>query len=175
MSSFLLFICLILMTLSLPDFKVFGCAVFERKADCRTHRVETVAARCSGVDIQHPKAFIIAHTQYVAMTADENCGAQGANLGIDLAHIATTVEANVRHQNPRPLSLETLPLGVCKAHSVVVDVAIDSHHPLTEGGHLSGALFTTNIPRTPNLIDLGEEVFQWFIEGAVQVGYNTYS
>lgn len=163
------------MSLALPDFKVFGCAVFERKADCRAHRVEAIAARSSGVDIQHPKAFVVSHTQYVAMTADKNRWVQGADFGIDLAHIATAIETNVSHKNTRSLPFEALPLGVCKAHSVVVDVAIDSHHPLTEGGHLSGALFTTNIPRTPNLIDLGEEVFQWFIEGTVQVGYNTYS
>ena len=163
------------MSLALPDFKVFGGAVFERKADCRAHRVEAIAARCSGVDVQHPEAFVVAHSQYVAMTADKNRWVQGADFGIDLAHIATAIETNVSHKNTRSLPFEALPLGVCKAHSVVVNVAIDSHHPLTEGGHLSGALFTTNIPRTPNLIDLGEEVFQWFIEGTVQVGYNTYS
>lgn len=163
------------MSLALPDFKVFGCAVFERKADCRAHRVEAIAARSSGVDVQHPKAFVVAHTQYVAMTADKNRWTQGADFGIDLTHIATAIEAYVGHQNSGAIPLKALPLGVCKAHSVVVNVAIDSHHPLTEGGHLSGALFTTNIPRTPNLIDLGEEVFQWFIEGTVQVGYNTYS
>ena len=163
------------MSLALPDFEVFGHSTINRKSHCRAHRVEAITARRSGVDIQHPKAFVVAHSQYVAMTADKNRWAQGADFGIDLAHIATAIETNVSHKNTRALPFETLPLGVCKAHSVVVDVAIDSHHPLTEGGHLSGALFTTNIPRTPNLIDLGEEVFQWFIEGAVQVGYNTYS
>lgn len=163
------------MSLALPDLQVLGDSAINRKSHCRAHRVEAIAARCSGVDVQHPKAFVVAHTQYVAMTADKNRWAQGADFGIDLAHIATTIETNVSHKNTRALPFETLPLGVCKAHSVVVDVAIDSHHPLTEGGHLSGALFTTNIPRTPNLIDLGEEVFQWFIEGTVQVGYNTYS
>lgn len=163
------------MSLALPDFEVFGHSTINRKSHCRAHRVEAIATRCSGVDIQHPKAFIVAHSQYVAMTADKNRWAQGADFGIDLAHIATAIETNVSHKNTRSLPFEALPLGVCKAHSVVVDVAIDSHHPLTEGGHLSGALFTTNIPRTPNLINLGEEVFQWFIEGTMQVGYNTYS
>ena len=163
------------MSLALPDFEVFGHSAINRKSHCRSHRVEAIAARSSGVDVQHPKAFVVAHSQYVAMTADKNRWTQGADFGIDLAHIATAIEAYVGHQNSGAIPLKTLPLGVCKAHSVVVNVAIDSHHPLTEGGHLSGALFTTNIPRTPNLIDLGKEVFQWFIEGTVQVGYNTYS
>lgn len=163
------------MSLALPDFEVFGDTLINRKSHSRAHRVEAIAACCSGVDVQHPEAFVVAHSQYVAMTADKNRWAQGADFGIDLAHIATAIEAYVGHQNSGAIPLKTLPLGVCKAHSVIVDVAIDSHHPLTEGGHLSGALFTTNIPRTPNLIDLGKEVFQWFIEGTVQVGYNTYS
>ena len=163
------------MSLAFPDFEVFGHSTINRKSHSRTHRVEAIAARRPRVDIQHAKAFIVANLQYVAMSADKNRWTQGANFAIHLPHIATTIEADVGHQYSGALPLKALPLGNSQAHSVVVDVAIDSHHPLTEGGHLSGALFTTNIPRTPNLIDLGEEVFQWFIEGAVQVGYNTYS
>ena len=120
------------MTLSLPDFEVFGCAVFERKADCRAHRVEAIAACRPRVNVEHPKAFVVAHTQDVAMSAHENRWAQGANLAIHLPHIATTIETYVGHQNSGTLPLEALPLGDSKAHCVVVNVAIDRHHTLTE-------------------------------------------
>lgn len=164
-----------LMPSAFPDFEVFGCAVFEREAYCRAHRVEAIAARRPRVDIQHSKAFIVANLQYVAMSADKNCWTQGANFAIHLPHITTTIEAYVGHQHTHTLPLEALPLGDRKTHCVVVDVAIDRHHTLAERAESLQSLATANVARTPHLINLGEEISQGGIERAVQVGYDTYS
>ena len=164
-----------LMPSAFPDFEVFGGAVFEREAYCRAHRVEAIAARRPRVDVQHTKAFIVANLQDVAMTADENRGAQGANFAIYFPHITTTIEADVGHQYSGALSLEALPLGNRKTHCVVVDVAIDRHHTLAERAESLQSLATTNVARTPHLINLVEKISQGGIERAVQVGYDTYS
>ena len=164
-----------LMPSAFPDFEVFGGAVFERKADCRAHRVEAIAACRPRVNVEHPKAFVVTHTQDVAMSADKNRWAQGANFAIHLPHITTTIEADVGHQHTHTLSLEALPLGDRKTHCVVVDVAIDRHHTLAERAESLQSLATANVARTPHLIDLGEKISQGGIERAVQVGYDTYS
>ena len=158
-----------------PNFEVFGGAVFEREADSRAHRVEAIAACRPRVNVEHPKAFIVANLQYVAMSADKNRWAQGANFAIHLPHIATTIEADVGHQYSGALPLEALPLGNSQAHCVVIDVAIDRHHTLAERTESLQSLATTNVARTPHLIDLGEKISQGGIERAVQVGYDTYS
>ncbi len=163
------------MPLSFPDFEVFWGAIFEGEAHSSAHRVEAVAARRSGVDVEHPKAFIVSYTQYMAMTADKNCGAQGANLGIHLPKVATAIEAYMRHKDAGTLPLEALPFGICKPHSVVVNVAIDRHHTLAEREQSLGALLATDVARTPHLIDLREKLPQWRVQSTVQVGYDSYT
>ena len=137
--------------------------------------MKAIATSGPGVDIEDSESFVVPHTQDVAMATDKNRGPQGAYFGIDLLQVSPAIEAYVSHKDAGTLPLEALPLGVGEPHCVVVYVAIDSHHPLAKGGHLSGTLITANIPCTPNLIHLGEKVAKRLVEGAVKVRYDTYS
>ena len=105
--------------LFLPDLQVFWGAVVDGEAHSGAYPMEAVAARRPGVDVEDSESFVVTHAQDVAMAADKNRGAQGADLGIDLLQVPPAIEANVCHQDAGTLPLEALPLGVGEPLSLI--------------------------------------------------------
>lgn len=162
------------LTLALPNLKVAWSAIVECEPYGCADAVETVAPCRSGVDVEHTKTLVVAHTQDVAVATDKDGRAERTDACIDLSGVATTVETYVRHQHLNPLALKTLPLGVGEPHRVVVNIAIDCHDGLAERGDGGRRLGISDVACTPNLVDLGQKVAQRLIESSVGIRYNSY-
>ncbi len=106
---------------------VLELGAIDGEAHQGTHLVETIVARCTGVDVEHVERLVILHLQDVRMSADEEFGRAhhqaSHNRGVVFARIAT----DVFHHHLGLLHGEAQGLRVEPADVLSVDVAI--HRP----------------------------------------------
>ena len=162
-----------LLPCQLHDFQILENAFIDNKANQRTHFVETILTRRTGVDVEQTERLVVLHLQNMRMTTDKQLGRARQNTPCYRRIVFAGIAANVLHQHFSPLYPKTEGLRIKTTDVLSVNIAIHGTER-AESSQTFGHFERTDVARMPDFIACVEILQVFLVPIPVRVGQQTY-